>query len=165
MRGTPHQISKSSYLKFLEVIKEKEKPGRSKISAGEFEIRPGDHPIIPIMVGDASVAKNIADQLLEEGIYVIAFSYPVVPMDTARIRIQISAAHETANLDRPYPLSKKSKPVPLSHRPDENLKNLYNWEKFLNFIVYQFSKLCIKRHRLRVFHQYGLYNSGSFFPL
>jgi len=136
MRGTPHQISKSSYLKFLEVIKEKEKPGGSKSSAGEFEIRPGDHPIIPIMVGDASAAKNIADQLLEEGIYVIAFSYPVVPMGTARIRIQISAAHETANLDRPYPLSKKSKPVPLSHRPDENLKNLYNREKFLNFIVY-----------------------------
>ena len=107
MRGTPHQISKSSYLKFLEVIKEKEKPGGSKISAGEFEISPGDHPIIPIMVGDASAAKNIADQLLEEGIYVIAFSYPVVPIDTARIRIQISAAHETADLDQVVSAFKK----------------------------------------------------------
>ena len=87
MRGTPHQIS--------------------KISAGEFEIRPGDHPIIPIMVGDASAAKNIADQLLEEGIYVIAFSYPVVPIDTARIRIQISAAHETADLDQAVSAFKK----------------------------------------------------------
>ena len=59
------------------------------------------------MVGDASAAKNIADQLLEEGIYVIAFSYPVVPMDTARIRIQISAAHETANLDQAVSAFKK----------------------------------------------------------
>ena len=72
---------------------------RSAISEAGFEIRPGDHPIIPIMIGDATAAKKMADQLLDEGIYVIAFSYPVVPKDTARIRIQISAAHETADLD------------------------------------------------------------------
>jgi glycine C-acetyltransferase len=51
------------------------------------------------MIGDASTAKNVADQLLLEGIYVIAFSYPVVPKDTARIRFQISAAHEKADLE------------------------------------------------------------------
>ena len=81
----------------------------SEISAVGFEIRPGDHPIIPIMIGDASEAKNMADQLLKEGIYVIAFSYPVVPKDTARIRIQISAAHETADLDQAVSAFKKVK--------------------------------------------------------
>jgi glycine C-acetyltransferase len=80
---------------------------RSAISEAGFNIRPGDHPIIPIMIGEASAAKNMADQLLEEGIYVIAFSYPVVPKDTARIRIQISAAHETADLDQAVSAFKK----------------------------------------------------------
>jgi glycine C-acetyltransferase len=80
---------------------------RSAISAAGFNIKPGDHPIIPIMIGDASAAKKMADLLLKEGIYVIGFSYPVVPKDTARIRIQISAAHETADLDQAVSAFKK----------------------------------------------------------
>ena len=82
---------------------------RSAISEAGFEISSGDHPIIPIMIGDASAAKNMADQLLKEGIYVIGFSYPVVPKDTARIRIQISAAHETTDLDHAVSAFKKVK--------------------------------------------------------
>jgi glycine C-acetyltransferase len=73
---------------------------RSAISEAGFGIRPGDHPIIPIMIGDAAEANMMAEQLLAEGIYVIGFSYPVVPKDSARIRIQISAAHETSDLDK-----------------------------------------------------------------
>jgi glycine C-acetyltransferase len=73
---------------------------RSAVTAAGFNIEAGDHPIIPIRIGDACVAKNMADQLLKEGIYVIAFSYPVVPQNTARIRIQVSAAHELAHLDQ-----------------------------------------------------------------
>lgn len=73
---------------------------RERIRAAGFDIRPGDHPIIPIMLGEARLARDMADRLLEEGIYVIGFSYPVVPQGAARIRIQISAGHETADLDR-----------------------------------------------------------------
>jgi glycine C-acetyltransferase len=73
---------------------------RKKITAVGFEIRPGDHPIIPIMLGDARLAHDMADQLLAEGVYVVGFSYPVVPKDAARIRIQISAAHEMADLEK-----------------------------------------------------------------
>lgn len=73
---------------------------RSAISEAGFKIRLGDHPIIPIMIGDAAEANMMADQLLTEGIYVIGFCYPVVPKDSARIRIQISAAHETSDLDK-----------------------------------------------------------------
>lgn len=80
---------------------------RSAISEAGFNIKPGDHPIIPIMIGDASAAKNMADQLLLEGIYVIGFSYPVVPKGTARIRVQISAAHETTELDQAVSAFKK----------------------------------------------------------
>jgi glycine C-acetyltransferase len=73
---------------------------RKKITEAGFEIRPGDHPIIPIMLGEARLAHETADQLLEEGVYVIGFSYPVVPKDEARIRIQISAAHDMADLEK-----------------------------------------------------------------
>ena len=73
---------------------------RKKITEAGFEIRPGDHPIIPIMLGDARLAHDMADQLLAEGVYVVGFSYPVVPRDAARIRIQISAAHEMADLEK-----------------------------------------------------------------
>ncbi len=90
----------SNSLVLINKLRDNVKYFRSEISAAGFAIAPGDHPIIPIMIGDASAAKTMADQLLEEGIYVIAFSYPVVPKDTARIRIQISAAHETAHLDQ-----------------------------------------------------------------
>jgi len=65
-----------------------------------FTLLPGDHPIIPVMLGDARVAKEMADRLLEEGIYVIGFSFPVVPRGQARIRTQMSAAHEKEHLDR-----------------------------------------------------------------
>ncbi|CAI2718968.1 glycine C-acetyltransferase [Nitrospina watsonii] len=73
---------------------------RERIAEVGFSIKPGDHPIIPIMLGDAKLAHAMADALLDEGIYVIGFSYPVVPKGEARIRLQISAAHETTDLDR-----------------------------------------------------------------
>jgi len=64
-----------------------------------FQIVPGEHPIVPIMLGDAALASKMADALLERGIYVIAFSYPVVPKGKARIRCQVSAAHSREDLD------------------------------------------------------------------
>jgi glycine C-acetyltransferase len=65
-----------------------------------FDLVPGEHPIIPVMLYDAPLAKQFADLMLAEGVYVIAFSYPVVPQDKARIRTQMSAAHEKNHLDR-----------------------------------------------------------------
>jgi glycine C-acetyltransferase len=65
-----------------------------------FKLIPGEHPIIPVMLGDAKLAKEMADALLKEGIYVVGFSYPVVPHGQARIRTQISAAHEQEHLDK-----------------------------------------------------------------
>ena len=65
-----------------------------------FTLIPGEHPIIPVMLGDAKLAKTVADELLQEGIYVIGFSYPVVPHGQARIRTQLSAAHTTEQLDK-----------------------------------------------------------------
>lgn len=64
-----------------------------------FNLVPGEHPIIPVMLGDAKLATDMANKLLAEGIYVIGFSYPVVPMNKARIRVQMSAAHTKAQLD------------------------------------------------------------------
>jgi len=72
---------------------------RAMTEAG-FKIRAGEHPIVPIMLGDARLAHQIAADLLREGIYVVGFSYPVVPKDAARIRVQISAAHEPAHLEQ-----------------------------------------------------------------
>jgi len=60
----------------------------------------GEHPIIPVMLGDASLAASMADRLLHEGIYVVGFSYPVVPQGQARIRVQMSAAHTREELER-----------------------------------------------------------------
>lgn len=65
-----------------------------------FQLIPGDHPIIPVMIGDAKLASTMADLMLEEGIYVIGFSYPVVPQGQARIRTQMSAGHEKHHLDK-----------------------------------------------------------------
>ncbi|HVA55727.1 MAG TPA: glycine C-acetyltransferase [Gammaproteobacteria bacterium] len=65
-----------------------------------FTLAGADHPIIPVMLGDAKLAKSMADELLKEGIYVIGFSFPVVPQGQARIRVQMSAAHDKAHLDR-----------------------------------------------------------------
>jgi glycine C-acetyltransferase len=73
---------------------------REQMTANGFDITPGDHPIVPIMLGEARLAKAMADALLEEGIYVIGFSYPVVPKGQARIRVQISAAHTREHLDK-----------------------------------------------------------------
>jgi glycine C-acetyltransferase len=72
---------------------------REKITAAGFDIKPGTHPIIPIMLYDAVVSQKMAEKLLEKGIYVIGFYYPVVAKGQARIRVQISAAHTTAHLD------------------------------------------------------------------
>ena len=73
---------------------------RKGLSELGFDIVPGVHPIIPVMLGEAKLAKAMADKLLNEGIYVIGFSYPVVPQGKARIRVQASAAHEQEHLDK-----------------------------------------------------------------
>lgn len=73
---------------------------RGALTAAGFTIKPGEHPILPVMLGDAALASRMADKLLEHGIYVIGFSYPVVPQGQARIRIQLSAAHTPEQLDR-----------------------------------------------------------------
>jgi len=65
-----------------------------------FTLAGADHPIIPVMLGDAQVAKGMADRLMDHGIYVIGFSFPVVPKGQARIRTQMSAAHSTDDVDR-----------------------------------------------------------------
>jgi glycine C-acetyltransferase len=72
---------------------------RERMTALGFDILPGEHPIIPVMLGDAKVAGEMAERLLAEGIYVVAFSYPVVPQGKARIRTQISAAHTREDLE------------------------------------------------------------------
>jgi glycine C-acetyltransferase len=73
---------------------------REKITAAGFDIKPGTHPIIPIMLYDAVISQKMAEKLLEKGIYVIGFYYPVVAKGQARIRVQISAAHTRAHLDQ-----------------------------------------------------------------
>jgi glycine C-acetyltransferase len=73
---------------------------RAKMSTAGFDIKPGVHPIVPVMLYDAPLAQRFAARLLDEGIYVIGFFYPVVPQGEARIRVQVSAAHETGHLDQ-----------------------------------------------------------------
>ena len=73
---------------------------RKHMTAAGFDIKPGDHPIVPIMLYDAVIAQNFAAKLLEEGIYVIGFFYPVVAKGLARIRVQLSAAHDQQHLDK-----------------------------------------------------------------
>jgi glycine C-acetyltransferase len=73
---------------------------REQMTDRGFDIKPGIHPIVPIMLYDANLARNMARDLLDEGIYVIGFSYPVVPKGQARIRVQVSAAHTQAHLDQ-----------------------------------------------------------------
>ena len=72
---------------------------RERMTALGFEILPGDHPIVPVMIGDAATATRMADLLLARGVYVIGFSYPVVPAGKARIRTQVSAAHRREDLE------------------------------------------------------------------
>ena len=73
---------------------------RARLSHLGFRLIEGDHPIIPVMLGDASLAASMADRLLAEGVYVVGFSYPVVPVGQARIRVQMSAAHTREELER-----------------------------------------------------------------
>lgn len=73
---------------------------REKMTAAGFDIKPGDHPIVPIMLYDAVLAADFAAKLLDEGVYVIGFFFPVVPKGQARIRVQLSAAHEQEHLDK-----------------------------------------------------------------
>ncbi|MGD9340767.1 MAG: glycine C-acetyltransferase [Chromatiales bacterium] len=73
---------------------------RAQMTTLGFDLLPGEHPIIPVMLGDAKLAAKMADRLLEEGIYVIGFSFPVVPKGKARIRTQMSAAHSREHIDR-----------------------------------------------------------------
>lgn len=73
---------------------------RTKMTEAGFDIKPGEHPIVPIMLYDAVVAQNFAAKLLDEGIYVIGFFFPVVPKGQARIRVQLSAAHDRGHLDK-----------------------------------------------------------------
>lgn len=73
---------------------------RDNMTAAGFDIKPGDHPIVPIMLYDAVLAQNFAAALLDEGVYVIGFFFPVVPKGQARIRVQLSAAHEQDHLDK-----------------------------------------------------------------
>jgi len=73
---------------------------RSRMTEEEFDILPGEHPIVPVMVGDAVLASRMAAVMLEKGVYVVGFSYPVVPQGKARIRTQVSAAHSTEDLER-----------------------------------------------------------------
>ncbi len=72
---------------------------RQRMTDAGFDIRPGEHPIVPIMLGDEALAHRMADALLEEGVYVIGFSFPVVPKGAARIRVQLSAAHTDEQID------------------------------------------------------------------
>jgi glycine C-acetyltransferase len=73
---------------------------RREMTEAGFDILPGEHPIVPVMVGDAALASRMADLMLERGVYVVGFSYPVVPQGKARIRTQVSAAHSKSDLER-----------------------------------------------------------------
>ncbi len=81
-------------------LNENAKYFREKMSTLGFELLPGEHPIIPVMLGNAALAKEFADQMLAEGIYVVGFSFPVVPKGQARIRTQMSAAHDFSHIDK-----------------------------------------------------------------
>ncbi|MBW1807558.1 MAG: glycine C-acetyltransferase [Deltaproteobacteria bacterium] len=81
-------------------LEENTKRFRDKMTAAGFNIKAGVHPIVPIMLGDAKLASDMARDMLAEGIYVVGFSYPVVPNGEARIRVQLSAAHEIPQIDK-----------------------------------------------------------------
>jgi glycine C-acetyltransferase len=73
---------------------------RARMTEHGFDLLPGEHPIVPVMIGDAVIATEMADRLLAKGVYVIAFSYPVVPLGKERIRVQLSAAHSAPDISR-----------------------------------------------------------------
>ena len=83
----------------IEKVNENTQYFRSKITNLGFTIKESIHPIVPVMIGDAKIAQKMADDMLNENVYVIGFSYPVVPKGEARIRVQISAAHTKEELD------------------------------------------------------------------
>ncbi|HMN17666.1 MAG TPA: glycine C-acetyltransferase [Ignavibacteriaceae bacterium] len=89
----------SSTTRLRDKLEENTKYFREKIKAAGFNIKDGIHPIVPIMLGDAVLAQTMAAKMLEKGVYVIGFFFPVVPKGTARIRVQISAAHSKDDLD------------------------------------------------------------------
>jgi glycine C-acetyltransferase len=91
-------LSKSTVLR--DKLEENAKYFRTKMTEHGFDIIPGEHPIVPVMLYDAKLAQQMATDLLEEGIYVIGFFYPVVPKEQARIRVQLSAGHEKEHLDK-----------------------------------------------------------------
>ena len=91
-------LEKSTSLR--DQLEENTKYFRKSMSAVGFDIKDGVHPIVPVMLYDAKLAGEMADKLLDEGIYVIGFSFPVVPKNEARIRVQISAAHSMEDLDK-----------------------------------------------------------------
>ncbi len=73
---------------------------RTQMARNGFDVLAGEHPIVPVMIGDAAIASRMADRLLDKGVYVIAFSYPVVPLGKERIRVQLSAAHNSEDVAR-----------------------------------------------------------------
>jgi glycine C-acetyltransferase len=115
-RSRPYLFSNSlappiagATLKALDLIEQSDEPRerlrqntarfRQRMTELEFDILPGDHPIVPVMVGDATRAARLAEALIARGVYAVSFSYPVVPEGTARIRTQMSAAHTPADID------------------------------------------------------------------
>ena len=84
----------------LATLKQNTSLFRQKLTAAGFNLIPGEHPIVPIMLGDAKISARMAEMLLEQDIYVISFSYPVVPLDQARIRVQICATHTTEQINK-----------------------------------------------------------------
>jgi glycine C-acetyltransferase len=84
----------------LDRLRDNTETFRREIAALGYEVLPGDHPIVPIMFGDANRAADVAERLLAEGVFAVAFSYPVVPLGAARIRTQMSAAHDADELER-----------------------------------------------------------------
>jgi glycine C-acetyltransferase len=80
---------------------------RKEMTEAGFDIKPGEHPIVPVMLYDAKLSQDFASKLLEEGVYVVGFYYPVVPKGQARIRVQISAGHERHHLDQTIAAFKK----------------------------------------------------------
>mgnify|MGYP006266437571 CR=1 FL=1 len=91
-------LSQSTQLR--DKLEENTRYFREKMTEAGFDIKPGEHPIVPVMLYDAPLSQKFAERLLEEGIYVIGFYYPVVPKGEARIRVQLSAVHEKEHLDK-----------------------------------------------------------------
>ena len=90
----------SSTTELRDKLEENTRYFREKMTAAGFDIKPGEHPIVPIMLYEAQLSQQFAEKLLDKGIYVIGFYYPVVPKGKARIRVQVSAAHNKAHLDK-----------------------------------------------------------------